>query len=98
MAKENLHPVHWLVHEERDTEPPFHLSYSEKQKWYYLGSQRCDELSIVKNYDSADVPSPSKGFLVLHITGRSSTYDGQGLPTVRSSTRMPLKGQRLARA
>lgn len=58
VTKENLHPVHWLVHEERDTEPPFHLSYSEKQKWYYLGSQRCDELSIVKNYDSADVPSP----------------------------------------
>nr|7EMZ_A Chain A, NvfI W199F [Aspergillus novofumigatus IBT 16806]7EMZ_B Chain B, NvfI W199F [Aspergillus novofumigatus IBT 16806] len=58
IAPDDLHPVHFLRYEKKDTEPPFQLSFSETQKWYYLSRQRSDEVSIVKNYDSEVVPSP----------------------------------------
>ncbi|KAL3439816.1 methyltransferase [Aspergillus insuetus] len=53
----HLQEVKWIVDGCDESSPgPCQLSYSADQRWYYLDGQCTDEVTIVKNYDSADVP------------------------------------------
>jgi hypothetical protein len=57
IADEDLNEVQWLLGDSTSALANFQLTFSDQQKWYYLSEQGPDEVSMLKNYDSADVPS-----------------------------------------
>ncbi|OJJ45955.1 hypothetical protein ASPZODRAFT_152900 [Penicilliopsis zonata CBS 506.65] len=53
----NLHAMELWKHEWEPLGSSYNISYGEGQKWHFLAGHRTDEATLIKIYDSADVPA-----------------------------------------